>query len=413
VLQSWGAKEAGGPKSKMAGDHRGIKSKIKSGFKGFRSAGCSLMGRCLGGFRHTGGVVRTEEPDFSAMDQETERIIAASQARLARNRLLLQEEARHLRDTECGECGGYEGSELRSSGSQSMLATPPTLRSRVSEASSATMHSLHQTVDALQLSSSDEYEEDDRIRVCLEVGWGEDSRPQGLTPRGGSSSAFMMMPAPSEPGQTYLGQQDPGEPESRFFEGPHDLQDNGDEDDDERPQVRHGGQTEGPKRLSGRRLRGADGGPSAPQSQGPSKRTETYDTDLMLAMMLQEEEDIAEQRAMMDVKPAFVGVRHYEDLPSFEMTMEQLAGSADENGQCMICINDFEVGEKIRLLPCLHRFHCNCIDPWLQESQYCPGCKLSVWTGQPQEPTPVRRQQRTRYHLNASSTRSALHPPKS
>ena len=47
---------------------------------------------------------------------------------------------------------------------------------------------------------------------------------------------------------------------------------------------------------------------------------------------------------------------------------------------CSICIDDFETGEKIRLLPrCGHAFHTDCILPWLTErSGSCPLCKRNV-----------------------------------
>jgi len=47
---------------------------------------------------------------------------------------------------------------------------------------------------------------------------------------------------------------------------------------------------------------------------------------------------------------------------------------------CSICIEDFEEGEKIRLLPrCGHAFHTECILPWLTERQgCCPCCKEYV-----------------------------------
>jgi hypothetical protein len=47
---------------------------------------------------------------------------------------------------------------------------------------------------------------------------------------------------------------------------------------------------------------------------------------------------------------------------------------------CSICIDEFEVGERLRLLPrCKHVFHTECILPWLTERQgCCPLCKTSV-----------------------------------
>ncbi|KAL3944891.1 MAG: hypothetical protein SGBAC_001036 [Bacillariaceae sp.] len=46
---------------------------------------------------------------------------------------------------------------------------------------------------------------------------------------------------------------------------------------------------------------------------------------------------------------------------------------------CSICIEDLEPGECLRLLPCGHAFHTDCIMPWLTRRQgCCPLCKASV-----------------------------------
>ncbi|KAK9019349.1 hypothetical protein V6N11_053874 [Hibiscus sabdariffa] len=34
---------------------------------------------------------------------------------------------------------------------------------------------------------------------------------------------------------------------------------------------------------------------------------------------------------------------------------------------CSVCLEQVSVGDLIRSLPCLHQFHANCIDPWLQQ----------------------------------------------
>jgi hypothetical protein len=33
---------------------------------------------------------------------------------------------------------------------------------------------------------------------------------------------------------------------------------------------------------------------------------------------------------------------------------------------CDICLNEYKSDDKLRTIPCLHRFHCKCIDKWLK-----------------------------------------------
>ena len=47
--------------------------------------------------------------------------------------------------------------------------------------------------------------------------------------------------------------------------------------------------------------------------------------------------------------------------------------------ECVICMNEFLVGETIRFLPCLHVYHTVCIDDWLMRGSFtCPSCMEPV-----------------------------------
>lgn len=61
---------------------------------------------------------------------------------------------------------------------------------------------------------------------------------------------------------------------------------------------------------------------------------------------------------------------------------------------CAICLEDYTMGEKLRVLPCRHKFHAFCVDAWLTSWRtFCPVCKRDARTstGEPpaSESTPL------------------------
>ncbi|RDD41003.1 E3 ubiquitin-protein ligase ZNRF3 [Trichoplax sp. H2] len=45
---------------------------------------------------------------------------------------------------------------------------------------------------------------------------------------------------------------------------------------------------------------------------------------------------------------------------------------------CPICLETFLSGEDIRITPCQHEFHKNCVDLWFEENYTCPLCKSNI-----------------------------------
>lgn len=49
--------------------------------------------------------------------------------------------------------------------------------------------------------------------------------------------------------------------------------------------------------------------------------------------------------------------------------------------ECVICMNEFMMGDPLRYLPCMHTYHKDCIDDWLMRSFTCPSCMEPVDSG--------------------------------
>ncbi|KAK1628706.1 hypothetical protein QYE76_003021 [Lolium multiflorum] len=54
--------------------------------------------------------------------------------------------------------------------------------------------------------------------------------------------------------------------------------------------------------------------------------------------------------------------------------------SADDSTGCVICIQDYEVGDEISVVPCSgrHQFHRRCIDVWFTRKRLCPLCRHAL-----------------------------------
>jgi len=48
--------------------------------------------------------------------------------------------------------------------------------------------------------------------------------------------------------------------------------------------------------------------------------------------------------------------------------------------ECPVCFEPFLEGEEIRTLPCMHRYHKECIDRWLFKRPACAKCKQSIFS---------------------------------
>ncbi|XVF49877.1 hypothetical protein PTKIN_Ptkin04bG0051400 [Pterospermum kingtungense] len=66
-----------------------------------------------------------------------------------------------------------------------------------------------------------------------------------------------------------------------------------------------------------------------------------------------------------------------ENLPSVVVTQEDVVNN---NALCAVCKDEINLGEKMKQLPCAHRYHGDCIIPWLGIRNTCPVCRHELPT---------------------------------
>ncbi|CAE7392341.1 rnf12-b [Symbiodinium natans] len=70
-----------------------------------------------------------------------------------------------------------------------------------------------------------------------------------------------------------------------------------------------------------------------------------------------------------------------------------------EHLKCMVCMEEFREGEALRSLPCLHRYHQQCIDQWLSRNAECPICKQDITAPQDMPPPSAQQGARSRFTM--------------
>eukprot|EP00182_Erythrolobus_australicus_P004800 CAMPEP_0185837168 /NCGR_PEP_ID=MMETSP1353-20130828/10926_1 /TAXON_ID=1077150 /ORGANISM="Erythrolobus australicus, Strain CCMP3124" /LENGTH=359 /DNA_ID=CAMNT_0028536047 /DNA_START=40 /DNA_END=1119 /DNA_ORIENTATION=+ len=78
-------------------------------------------------------------------------------------------------------------------------------------------------------------------------------------------------------------------------------------------------------------------------------------------------------QSVIDTLPTFFHVKR-ADADS----AEGRSGHDDAFARCPICLEDYEHGDMLRLLPCFHKFHTTCVDTALQQKAMCPICKAGI-----------------------------------
>ncbi|CAI0448003.1 unnamed protein product [Linum tenue] len=57
------------------------------------------------------------------------------------------------------------------------------------------------------------------------------------------------------------------------------------------------------------------------------------------------------------------------------MPTVEIGGEGGIEGECVICLEEWKVGEVVKEMPCKHRFHGGCVEKWLGIHGSCPVCR--------------------------------------
>lgn len=91
-----------------------------------------------------------------------------------------------------------------------------------------------------------------------------------------------------------------------------------------------------------------------------------------------------------DIEKSGLQIIKSTDIPQYA-SEGKVASNCIE--RCMICLDDYEPDQDLRLMSCKHFFHQNCVDKWLQVGRNnCPTCRMkgvSTVTDQDSNPNPV------------------------
>jgi len=134
------------------------------------------------------------------------------------------------------------------------------------------------------------------------------------------------------------------------------------------------------------------------QDEGEAAVDDALQEALMLSLLDNEEDQLAQAMALsLSVDGEAHPDMSYEALSSLEdvasgvdvallsalpISEYKETSAVTEKEVCHICLGDYEDGDQLMRLPCLHCFHMQCVGVWLERSRKCPTCNEEVCAGE-------------------------------
>ncbi|XP_076251077.1 uncharacterized protein LOC143190573 [Rhynchophorus ferrugineus] len=107
-------------------------------------------------------------------------------------------------------------------------------------------------------------------------------------------------------------------------------------------------------------------------------RNEVYARHIFMAG-----EDSDRLEAALDLSDAYPNLQRTTSKGLTEAQIEQLTTSLYDSGcpagqVCVVCMYEFAGQELLRILPCKHMYHAECVDQWFQTKGNCPLCRYDL-----------------------------------
>ena len=129
---------------------------------------------------------------------------------------------------------------------------------------------------------------------------------------------------------------------------------------------------------------------AAAMPNGPSRRLPISDPDEYDRYVFDNNFDAQVPSDDDDIWPQVSWSGHYSKYVIAENSVchtfcnTEPAGESERmrDRKCVICLENFQNCDWVRVLRCFHSFHRDCVDQWLEASRLCPICKQDI-TGSP------------------------------